>query len=154
MKITKDAAVAIHFTMQNQKGEVVATSRGGLPKLYLHGHHEIIYGLEQALEGKEKGDSFSIQLEPAEAFGEKDPELVQCFARAQVPHGQPIEVGASLLADTAEGSIPVRIVSIDEDTLIVDGNHPLAGEPLKVSVEVRNVRPSSGKELQLGQVIP
>ncbi|MCG8316723.1 MAG: peptidylprolyl isomerase [Pseudomonadales bacterium] len=154
MKISKDSAVAIHYTMLNKCGEVVATSKGGLPKLYLHGHQEIIFGLEQALEGKETGDSFTVQLDPKLAFGEKDPDLVQCFAKDQIPQGQLIEIGAALVAETEEGSIEVRIVSVGEDTVIVDGNHPLAGEQLDISVEVRNVRASSVKERQIGQAIP
>lgn len=150
MQITQDHVVAFHFTLTNAQGELIDTSRGQLPFLYLHGHDNLIAGLEQALEGHRKGDTFDAVVPPELAYGEADPGLVQTLPRNLLDDSVELEVGMTLQADTDDGQLPVRITALDGATITVDGNHPLAGQQLHFAIEVRNVRPASAEEIAQG----
>lgn len=153
MHITQDHVVAFHFTLTNDQGEQIDSSRGKLPFLYLHGHDNLIAGLEQALEGHRTGDVFEAVIAPEDGYGPVDLELIQTVPRSLLG-SEPLEVGITLTADTAEGDMAVRIVSFDDDTITVDGNHHLAGQTLHFAIEIRNVRPASAEEIAQGYPDP
>lgn len=155
MLIANNRVVAFHYTLTNERGEKLDTSRGGLPLLYLHGHGNLLRGLEQALEGRSSGDRFTVTVAPELGYGERDAELVQRVPRAAldaagVIEAGVIEVGMQLQAHSADGELPVRVIAVDTDSVTVDGNHPLAGETLVFDVEVRNVRDAEQEELETG----
>lgn len=154
MQITQNHVVAFHFTLTNEHGELIDTSRDQLPFLYLHGHDNLIAGLEQALEGHRKGDTFDVVLPPEQAYGPVDPNLIQTLPRTMLPADASLEVGMTLDADTDDGQMPVRIVALDRDNITVDGNHHLAGQTLHFSIEVRNIRPASDEEIAQGYAHP
>jgi FKBP-type peptidyl-prolyl cis-trans isomerase SlyD len=81
MQIAQDKVVLIHYTLTNDKGEVIDSSSGGDPLAYLHGQGNIIPGLEKALEGKQAGDKLDVKVAPADGYGERDDKLVQQVPR-------------------------------------------------------------------------
>lgn len=154
MQITQDHVVAFHFTLTNSTGDVIDSSRGQLPFLYLHGHDNLIAGLEQALEGHRKGDQFEVVVPPELAYGAVDPDLIQTLPRSMLPGDVALQVGMSLQADTDGGPMPVQVTAVTDDTITVDGNHHLAGQTLHFAIEVRNVRPASAEEIAQGYPDP
>ena len=153
MQIAQNHVVAFHFTLTNEQGEQIDSSRGQLPFLYLHGHDNLIPGLEQALAGHQKGDTFEVVIPPEQAYGQVELELVQTVPRALLDLDQ-LEVGMTLQADTPDGEVAVRVVSWDDETITVDGNHHLAGQPLHFAIEVRNVRLATAEEVAQGYPDP
>ena len=152
MRISKDKIGVIEYTLTNAEGEVLDTSEGREPLAYLHGHGTIISGLEDALEGKTVGDTFRVSIPPAEAYGERDEELVQ-----EVPLSAfegsgmgDVEPGMQFQAKTEAGMRILTVVAVEGDTVHVDGNHELAGETLTFDVAVKEVRDASKDELKHG----
>ncbi len=151
MQITDKAAVSIHYTLTTPGGEQLDSSIGDEPLLYLHGMGNIIPGLEAALVGKSVGDKFNVSIEPAQAYGEIDPEMVQVVSKRMF-EDMDLEVGMQFHADVSHGSGIITVTEIDGDDVTVDGNHPLAGETLIFDVEVIDVRPATADELAHGPV--
>ncbi len=151
MQITDKAAVSIHYTLTNPGGEQLDSSLGEEPLLYLHGMGNIIPGLEAALVGKSVGDKFNVAIEPAQAYGEIDPEMVQVVSKRMF-EDMDLEIGMQFHADVSHGSGIITVTEIDGDDVTVDGNHPLAGETLIFDVEVIDVRPATADELAHGHV--
>ena len=151
MKIARERVALFHYTLKNDGGEILDTSEGEAPMAYLHGEHNIVEGLENAMEGKEAGDKFEVTVEPAEAYGEYDESLVQPIPREQFGD-HPVEVGNQFHADTAIGPRIVTVIAVHEDQVVIDANHSLAGENLHFKVEIVEVREASKEELDHGHV--
>lgn len=148
MKITQDKVVDLEYVLR-VGGEVVDQSEPGEPLTYLHGHNNIIPGLEKALEGKSVGDSMSVTVPPEEGYGERDDENVQLLPREDFE--DEVEVGGQYYAQSEDGSVtPFTIVGIEGGQVRVDFNPPLAGETLDFQVSVRGVRDASPDELEHG----
>lgn len=150
MLIARHRVVAFHYVLKNEQGEELDSSRGQLPLLYLHGHGNILPGLEQALEGHSVGDRFTVTLRPEQGYGLRDPELVQRVPRSALEGASELQLGMQFQAQTEDGEIPVRIIGLDAEHITVDGNHPLAGQTLQFEVEIRNVREALAEELEEG----
>ena len=151
MQITDNAAVSIHYTLTNDSGDQLDSSRGDEPLTYLHGAGNIIPGLEDALTGKSVGDKFNVTIAPEQAYGELSPDMIQVVSKRMF-EGMEIEIGMQFHADVSHGSGIITITEINGDDVTVDGNHPLAGETLNFDVEVVDVRPASADELAHGHV--
>lgn len=152
MKIEKNVVVSLAYQVKVEDGVVVDQSTVEAPLDYLHGHNNLITGLEKELEGKVAGDKFSATIAPEDAYGEHNEGLVQRVP-ANVFHGvDEIEVGMRFLADTDQGQIPVEITEVDGDEVVVDGNHMLAGQTLTFDVEVVAVRAATEEEVAHGHV--
>src|SRR5215470_10593206 len=149
MQIAQDTVVSIDYTLSNDEGEVLDTSKGSEPLSYLHGKGQIIPGLETALTGRKAGDTFQIRIPADDAYGERDPDLVQQARRAQFGGEEP-EVGMQVQADGPDGRETLTIVAIEGDVVTLDGNHPLAGVPLTFDVTVVGVRAATKQELAHG----
>ena len=130
MQIAANKAVSIDYTLTNDAGDVIDSSAGGAPLVYLHGAGNIIVGLEKALEGKNVGDELSVAIEPEDAYGEYSAELVATLTREMFEGVDELEVGMQFHASAPDGGMQiVTIRDIDGDDVTVDGNHPLAGQP-------------------------
>jgi len=153
MTIAQHKVVTIHYKVTEvASGEVIDSSEGGAPMTYLHGAQNIIPGLEQALEGKQVGDEFEVTVAPADAYGDYSDERIQ-----QVPHEafqgvEKVEPGMAFTAQTEHGPINLIVTEVDEETVTVDANHPLAGKSLSFSVKVESVRDASEEEAAHGHV--
>ena len=149
--VTDDTVVGIHYTLKDEEGQIIESSDGETPLTYLHGHGQIIPGLESALNGKSIGDRFTVTVPPAEGYGELDDRLMVELDRAQFPESAELEVGDVFEAALPEtGPLVIRVVEIDGSTVKVDGNHPLAGRELTFEVEVISIRAATKSELEHG----
>ena len=149
-QVGKDKVVSIDYTLTGTGGEVIDTSQGGEPLTYLHGSGNIIPGLERALEGKSAGDEVNAVVAPDQGYGQKNPGLVQPVPRSQFPGVTDIKVGMQFQAQTNHGPRVVTVVGVDDNTVTVDANHPLAGETLNFAVRVVDVRDATQQELDHG----
>ncbi len=152
MSIAQDQVVSIHYTLRNDAGEVLDSSAAGEPLTYLHGHGNLIPGLERELAGKNTGDKLSVKIAPADAYGEYDKGLVQRVPRRALKGVPDVRVGMRLQAQTEHGPRAVTVTQLTGDLVTLDGNHPLAGQNLNFEVEVGAVRAASAEELEHGHV--
>ncbi|MCG3732237.1 peptidylprolyl isomerase [Vibrio cincinnatiensis] len=152
MKIEKNVVVSIAYQVKLEDGIVVDQSTAEAPLEYLHGHNNLITGLERELEGKVVGDKFSATVAPEDAYGEHSDELVQRVPAEVFQGVDEIEVGMRFLADTDQGPIPVEITEVDGDEVVVDGNHMLAGHTLTFDVEVVSLREATEDEISHGHI--
>lgn len=150
MQIADNKIVLIHYTLSNLEDEVMDSSAGGEPLAYLHGKGNIVPGLEKELLGKTTGDKVNVEVSPEEGYGELNEELIQEVDRAAFEGVESIEVGMRFMAETAWGQQPVVVTAVTDETVIVDGNHPLADQSLKFDVEVVEVRDATEEELEHG----
>ncbi len=140
-----------HYTLKNDAGEVLDSSAGGMPLAYLHGHGNIVPGLEKELEGKTTGDSLSVVVPPAEGYGERMGPGPQAVHRSEFPKGFEPVAGQPVRAETSDGrAVTIWITKVQGAQVYVDANHPLAGENLHFDVDIVGVRDSTEDERQHG----
>lgn len=153
MTISQHKVVSIHYKVVDvASGETIDSSEGGAPMTYLHGAQNIIPGLEAALEGKQVGDEFEVTVAAADAYGDYSEDRVQKVPREAFTGVESIEPGMTFTAQTGQGPISVIVTEVDETTVTVDANHPLAGKSLAFSVSVQSIRDASEEELSHGHV--
>ena len=153
MKIAQDKVVTIHYQLKNTAGELLESSRDSEPLAYLHGHQNIIKGLENALADQGVGSTLEVSVAPEEAYGLRQDMLVEKVEKHMFGEGVELEVGMQFHAQSQSGDpYVVTITAIDGDQVEVDGNHPFAGETLHFEVEVMEVRDASEEELSHGHV--
>lgn len=152
MKAANGMVVSMHYTLTDDSGDVLDSSNGDQPFTYLHGHNNIIPGLEKALEGVKAGHKSRVTVAPADGYGEKDPEAVFEAPREHFPSDMPLEVGGQVQADGPNGPITLTVVKLTETGAVLDANHPLAGNILHFDVEITQVRAASKEELAHGHV--
>jgi len=152
MQIANNAVVQIHYTLKNDAGEVLDSSDGSDPLAYLQGHGNLIAGLEKALEGKKVGESLTVTIPPEEGYGVRDENLVQDVPRTAFEGVPNVEVGMQFHADSNHGPRTVTVTKIADDTVTVDGNHPLANQTLHFAVDIVEVRAATSEELAHGHV--
>ena len=151
MRIGEKTVVRLDYTLKNASGEVIDTSEGAEPLTYLHGFSQIVPGLERELEGLEAGQSKDVVVQPEDGYGMPDPEGVFGVPLAAFPPDAKLSVGDSFIGEDDEGqALPVRVVELRDDVVVVDANHPLAGETLFFHVDVREVRAATADELEHG----
>ncbi|QKK03284.1 MAG: peptidylprolyl isomerase [Pseudomonadota bacterium] len=150
MQIANNTVVSIDYTLTGDDGQVIDSSEGREPLVYLHGHQNIIPGLEKAIEGKTEGDELEVAVEPEEGYGPYRDELVQAVPREAFAGVDKVEPGMSFRAESNAGPMTVVVREVGDDTVTVDGNHMLAGQVLKFSVAVRSVREATETEIQQG----
>lgn len=152
MQIEDGKVVHIHYTLKNDDGELIDKSATDSPLGYLHGHGNLIPGLEGALTGLSPGDTRSVQVAPSDGYGERSEALVQDVPIGAFQGVESIEPGMRFQAETDSGPHPVVVVEVADDVVTVDGNHPLAGETLHFDVEVERVREATAEEIDHGHV--
>ena len=150
--ITRNTVVTLAYTAHDAEGNVV--DEGKEPLEYLHGGYDGIFlPIEVALNGKAIGDSVTVKLQPADAFGEYDPELVDIMSLDELP--QPLKVGMQIEGNTEDGGEDDRffltVTDIADGKAVLDGNHPLAGISLVFSCTVMGVRPATDEEILVAQ---
>ncbi len=139
MKIQNGSKVTIEYQL-TVGGEVIDSSREHGPLSYEQGRGQIIHGLETALEGKEAGDEFEIDISPEDAYGIRDERAVQEVPRTALPDTISPEEGMALQVKTADGQVfRALIIEVKQDVVIIDFNHPLAGKILKFKIQVLTI---------------
>jgi FKBP-type peptidyl-prolyl cis-trans isomerase SlyD len=149
MNIANNTVVTIHFTVCSSDGTQIDTSRNGEPMVFLQGSHFMIEGLEDELEGKTDGDKFVTDIPPKHAYGERHEELVQAVPKTMFENME-INPGMTFRATTDDGEQSVMIIDVNDDDVIIDGNHPLSGLTLNFDVEVLEVREATEEEIAHG----
>lgn len=150
MKVAKDHVVSLAYQVRTEDGVLVDESPANAPLDYLHGHGSLIAGLEKALENREVGDKFDVNIAADDAYGQFDDNLVQRVPKDVFMGVDELEVGMRFMADTDQGPVPVEITEVGDDYVVVDGNHMLAGQNLSFNVEVMAVREATAEELAHG----
>lgn len=148
MQITKHTVAAIHYTLTNNEGSILDSSKGRDPLYYIQGIGNLILGMEEGLEGKKKGDKLQIKVSPERGYGVKDPAMMQ-----KVPitafGSEKVQIGMKF--QTNEGHV-VTVTEVTASTVTVDANHELAGVELNFDVEVMEVREATAEEISHGHV--
>lgn len=142
--------VSLEVVMHDAQGELIHSSDA--PLEYVHGGHGGVFeGIERALEGHEAGDTVRVQLEPEDAFGEYNADLIRLEAKSR--YGEGLETGMEI-EDAFDGEEARTYVVTDlaADQVVLDGNHPLAGIALRFTCKVLSVRPASAEEIARGSV--
>ena len=148
MKIAKNTVVTVHYKLSDAQGNLIEESRE--PMIYLHGGYEnTLPKIEEALEGKDIGFETTVHVEPEDAFGEYDANLVKIEPRNRLP--TPLEVGMQFEGtpegDSEEEPLVFTVTDIAEDKVVLDGNHPLAGMALRFTLNVAEVRDATDEEI-------
>ncbi len=151
MEIGFGKIATFHYTLKDEKGVEIETSRPGEPQAFLYGRRNIIAGLEEALEGKQAGDEVTVTLPPDKAYG---PRQENAITRVPIKHllnpPKRMRPGMVVSINTREEPKQARVTKVGKFNVDVDTNHPLAGETLQFEVEILEVREASKEELAHG----
>jgi len=152
MSIVRDSVVRFHYRLSNEDGVEIENSHENEPVTYLHGQGSILPALEQLLEGRGPGDTFSALLCAADAYGERDETAVMRIPLKNLVHRGKLEPGMIAGVQTNHGMRQVRVLKVGKFNADVDANHPLAGQALGFAIEVLDVREATEEEISHGHV--
>lgn len=150
MQIANNTVVSIDYTLTGDDGQVIDSSDGREPLVYLHGHQNIIPGLEKAIEGAAEGDELEVSVQPEEGYGPYREELVQDVPRDAFEGVDKVEPGMSFRAESNAGPMTVVVRDVGDEAVTVDGNHMLAGKVLNFKVAIKDVREATEAEIEQG----
>ena len=150
MQITDNTVAVFHYTLRDDQGGLLESSRDGEPSAYLHGAGNIIPGLEQALEGHGEGEELSVTLEPGQAYGPRKEGREQRVPVKHLVYRGRLRQGMVVQLNTSEGRLPVTVTRVGRHSATVDANHPLAGQTLTFEVTIVSVREASAEEREHG----
>lgn len=147
MEIRRNKVVALDYTLKDDAGSVIDKS-GKTPLYYLHGHSNIIAGLEEALEGHVPGDSIEVSLPPEKGYGSYDPKLLSSLPISRLPEGSTPMKGQKYNIQMGNQMRTVTVTKVRIQDVEIDANHALADKTLHFSVRVRQVRDATKAELE------
>ncbi|MCX8519527.1 MAG: peptidylprolyl isomerase [Methylophilaceae bacterium] len=151
MRVSVNTVVSMIYELRDSEGNVF--ERSEMPVSYLHGGYDNIFPLvEEAMQDREVGEVIEVRLDPEDAFGEYDEELIQIEDVSAFP-GKELKVGMQFEGEDESGEIILyTVTNIDDGKVIVDGNHPWAGEQVIFSATIVDVRPANDDEVSHGHV--
>ncbi|MCB9506311.1 MAG: peptidylprolyl isomerase [Myxococcales bacterium] len=157
MKIENNKAVAVHYRLQDADGILLDTSRGGDPLWYLHGHGQLVRGVERGLDGHAVGDKFELVVSAEDGYGTADPRLDGAFPMSAFPASarKNLRVGEEFQAPDPRDSkkkVVYRVVDLVGEHVHASANHPLADVDLHFDLEVVEVRDATPEEIAHGHV--
>lgn len=145
--------VTLDFTLTLSDGEVADSTEGEMPLRFIVGQGQLLPGLEDAMLGMTVNEEREITLRPEDAYGEWDEEALEEIDRSELPEDVELEEGMPLeVTDTEGETYEASVYEVREDSVVLDYNHPLAGETLNFSVKVIDIRPATSSELEHGHV--
>lgn len=150
MKVEKDKVVTFHYKLSEVGGEEIEGSDANEPMAYLHGHGNIIAGLEEALAGREANESLSVNLSPEQAYGVRNEEAKQRIPIKHIIEKKRLRPGQVVSVQTDKGVRQVQITKVGKFNVDVDTNHPLAGLALQFDIDIKEVREATADELSHG----
>lgn len=143
----------VQYRLKNKLGEVVDSSEGGEPLVFMLGSGQVVQGIEEAVRGRSPGDCLEVTIPPDMAYGEHRPELVKRVPRSAFAGVEVIRPGMTFQTNTGDQAKVVKVAALDGDLVIVDANHPLAGFTLYFELEIMEVRDASEDELAAGRAL-
>ena len=153
LTVDNDMVVTVDYVLTLDNGDVVEDTHAGMPMRFLAGHDEILPALEDALFGLAVGDETAVTLAPDDAYGDYDPEAFEEAPVDAFPANEGIEPGMPIGVQDESGEMYQAFVSeVRADIIVLDFNHPLAGETLHFQVKVIDLRPATAEELDHGHV--
>jgi FKBP-type peptidyl-prolyl cis-trans isomerase SlyD len=152
MIIADKKVVLMHYTLTDDSGETLDTSKGEDPLGFIYGIGNIIPGLEKAIAGKKVGDKVKATVPPEEGYGVKKDDLIQTAPLSKFDNPKEIEVGVQFEIETPERVMAASVTKVDKDTVTFDMNHPLADLTLHFDVEITEIREATKEELEHGHV--
>jgi len=147
MNIDKNTVVSFHYRVFDTDDSELESSHDHDPMTYLHGHKGIITGLEKAMAGRQAGDSYSVTLEPKDAYGSRREDATQRLQKKSVATKGKLTPGMTITVNSDRGPRQVRLIKAGKFVVDVDTNHPLAGLILRFEVEIVDVREASAEEI-------
>ena len=150
MNIEKNCVVQFHYSLKDESGEVLESTEGKDPMAYLHGHKNMIVGLEKQMEGKSEGDKFTAQVEPKDGYGERKEGSTQRIPLKHMHGAKKWKKGMVATVQTDQGQRQVVVQKVGKFNADCDLNHPLAGKNLSFDIEVISVREATGEEIVHG----
>jgi FKBP-type peptidyl-prolyl cis-trans isomerase SlyD len=150
--VADNMVVSIEYTLRLDDGQVIDTSEGRDPLTFLQGRGAIISGLEQELYGMTVGEEKQVVVQPAQGYGEPDPDDFQRFPREMFPADLELEDGMGLRLIESDTGRPIEayVAEVGEEDVLLDFNHPLAGETLFFDVKIADVRQATSEEVSHG----
>ena len=149
MSIKNDQVVSIHYTLKNDNGDIIDTSEGKRPLDFIYGRGAVIKGLEKVLEDKNVGDSFKASIAPEDAYGFALMENVKTIPRSYFEDSDSVKVGTRFQVES--GAVAV-VTKVNDTSVSLDLNHPLAGQTLNFDISVENLRNATQREIEDGKV--
>lgn len=150
--IQADSVVTLAYVLRNTQGEIIDQAGPDDRFEYLHGHGNIIPGLESALVGQAAGAKLTVEVPPEQGYGSYDPDLEIVFERSELPKGMKVGEGDRLQVRIGEAWRVMTVEKIEGEKIAMNGNHELAGQTLRFEVEVVAVRPATDEEIGHGHV--
>ena len=139
-QIQEGSQVSFEYTLSDETGTVIESSKGKQPMSYIHGKSQIIPGLEKELSGMKVGEEKKIQVKPEDGYGRVNPDAFQEVPKDKLPP-EALKVGTMLMAQGSQGQgVPVRVHEIKDTTVIMDFNHPMAGKTLSFDIKVSEIK--------------
>jgi FKBP-type peptidyl-prolyl cis-trans isomerase SlyD len=152
-KVENGKVVSFSYKLYGKDEDVIVEqTEKGQPMQYLHGNNNIIPGLEKAMEGMSAGDEKEVRVLAAEAYGEYNEELLFSVPKENFPQDTALAPGMQFQTETDDGSMVVTVKEVTDDTVVVDANHPMAGENLKFDIKIEEVRDATPQETEHGHV--
>jgi FKBP-type peptidyl-prolyl cis-trans isomerase SlyD len=145
-----DKVVTFHYSLRGEDNSLIESSEGKEPATYMHGHANIVPGLEQQMDGKQRGDKFSATVPPEAAYGLHDPNAVQRVPTKHLATKGKIVPGLMVAVNTRHGERYARVVKVGHFNVDLDLNHPLAGKTLVFDIEILDVRAATPEEIEHG----
>lgn len=149
MKIIKDTVVTFKYVLQNEEGAIVEAPPSQ-PTVYLHGYHQIMPMIEQALAQKGAGDKIEVFIPYDKAYGKRNPDFIKVIPRSHFAQPETLKIGMKVYP-SENRDFMIKIVEISGDEVTIDANHPLAEINLKFLIEVLEVRQATEAELKLSK---
>lgn len=150
MEVKKNKVVTLKYVLKNDAKEVLDSSDENGDLAYLHGSHMMLEGVEKALKGKKVGDKVFVALKAKDAYGEREEDLEITLPRSEFPEGE-IETGIAFEIQMDDGSLQIfTVLSVEDDVVYLDGNHPLAGVNLEFDIEICDIREATKEEIEHG----
>lgn len=139
------------YQLKNREGEVVDSSVGAEPLHFVSGCGRMIEGIERAVDGREVGECLEVTIPPALAYGEHQPEKVRKMPRSMFQGVEKLEEGMKFQTDSGDEAQVVKVVGFEDDQVLVDANHPLAGITLYFDLEILEARDATPEEIEAGE---
>lgn len=155
-EIKDNNVVEIDYTLKNDNGDIIDSSDGVGSLSFIMGKKNIIPGLEAEIAKKVVGDSFNVTVLPKDAYGERNDSMVQSVPRAQFgDDADKIQLGSQFQVQDQSGQpLLVQVVDLKDDEIVLDANHPMAGETLHFEVKILSTREATSEELEKGYLEP